>query len=182
MRHKLIGHFKRATAIERKYKIIGRSSLLVLFIITAQLRKSRYEDIETIANLKNEIIALKKNVITYNRNFDEFPFPIWQKKKVGNDFIGQYFNPAYVKKFGHTFNNDVYNIIGKNNFELGFPKEMAQTFKNNDIAVSVFGRELRTVEVYKDTLGNPRKIKVIKWRVKRDKDTLVYGMVYEFLD
>ena len=82
---------------------------------------------------------------------------------------------------GHDFNNNEYEIMGKNDFEL-FPKNIAQLYYENDIAVSITGEDLNVVENIVDKHGNIRKAKVIKWRyIKDNKDTLIYGMIKELL-
>lgn len=176
-----INYFKKISFIEVKYKIISRLSLLVLFFITAQLRESRLKDVETIANLKSEILALKKNIINFNLGFEAMPFPVWQKKKNGDEFVLQYVNPLYVKTFGFAFNYDRYSIIGNNNFELGYPLKVAQRYYENDVAVAVFGNVLDTKELFIDENGVHWILKVKKWRELYKQDTLVNGLIYEVL-
>ena len=132
--------FDKIVLIQKKYKIISNGSLLVLFITVNSLRIKNEDILLDFNNTKQELIKtksevrfLKANVISYNRSLENFPFPIWQKKKVGAQFIIQYVNPEYVKTFGHLFGNDVYNVIGKNNFQLGYPTAIAQNFYENDI-------------------------------------------------
>ncbi len=116
-------------------------------------------------------------MVIFNRNYEGFPLPVWQKVKRGDEFIMQYINPEYVVHFGHTFNNNQYEGIGKNNFDL-FPPKIAQVFYENDIAVSITGESLETIENFIDKDGNLQKLEVIKWRsIKDNNDTLVYGMV-----
>lgn len=163
--------------IERKHKVITYASLLFLTISTYFLRTENQRVKVDYAIVKERNLNLKQNMVIFNRSYEEFPLPVWQKVKRGNEFIMQYTNPAFVKEFGHFFNNDQYLVIGKNNFEL-WPKKSAQIFYENDIAVSITGTDLTTNEEFVDKSGAPINAHVLKWRSIRDnKDTLVYGMV-----
>lgn len=163
--------------LERKHKVITYASLLFLTISTYFLRTENQKVKIDFATLQERNLNLKQNMIIFNRSYEEFPLPVWQKVKRGNEFIMQYTNPSFVNEFGHLFNNDQYLVIGKNNFEL-WPKKYAQIFFENDIAVSIMGKELNTTEEFIDESGAPIKVNVLKWRsIKDNKDTLVYGMV-----
>lgn len=71
--------------------------------------------------------------------------------------------------------------MGKNNFQL-FPKSIAQIYYENDVAVSVLGSKLESIERFKDKSGKSLDLKVVKWRdINDNKDTLVYGMIKEFI-
>lgn len=179
MKHRVINNFKKLSFFEKRYKIISRSSMLVLFLITYQLRESRLDDASTIATLQSEITSLKKNVINFNLGFEAMPFPVWQKKKNGKEFILQYVNPLYVKTFGFAFDYDRYSIIGNNNFELGYPEAVARRYYENDIAVSILGDVLDTNEPFEDENGKHWVLKVKKWRELYRQDTLVNGLIYE---
>lgn len=182
MKAKIVSTFKKVTILEAKYKLIGRASLLVLFIMSAQLRRNQLKDTETIVNLNNKIIELKKNVITFNLGFEAMPFPVWQKKKNGNEFVLQYVNPIYVKMFGFAFNYDRYSIIGNNNFELGYPENVARMYYENDVVVSIIGNVLDAEELFEDENGKKWILKVKKWRELYRQDTLVNGLIYEVLE
>lgn len=168
--------------LEKKHKIISYLSLLILFYTTNNLRidneKLKKSDLESRAEVK----FLKANLISYNRVLDEFTVALWQKKKIKNMYVGQYFNNAYIDFFGNSFGYNVYNVIGKNNFQLGYPKEVASRYYKNDSIVAYTGKELRIIEKYVDKQGKRKKINVLKWRVIKEKDTLIYGMVYDFID
>tara|TARA_B100000795_G_C22799071_1_gene440854 strand:- start:2878 stop:3462 length:585 start_codon:yes stop_codon:yes gene_type:complete len=167
--------------LEKKHKIITYVSLLFLTVSTYFLR-SENEDVKIeFATLQQRNIGLKQNLIIFNRSYEGFPLPIWQKVKRGDKFIMNYINPEFLKMVGHDFNNNEYEIMGKNDFEL-FPKNIAQLYYENDIAVSITGEDLNVVENIVDKDGNIRKAKVIKWRyIKDNKDTLIYGMIKELL-
>lgn len=167
--------------LERKHKLITYVSLLFLTISTYFLRTENEDMKIKYASIQERNNNLKRNMVLFNRNYENLPLPIWQKVKRGNKFIIQYINPVYVNFFGHDFNFDKYEIIGKDNFEL-FPKRIAQMYYENDIAVSVFGERLESIEDFEDGSGKKVKLKVVKWRdIKDNKDTLVYGMVKEIL-
>jgi hypothetical protein len=167
--------------IEKKHKIITYASLLFLTISTYFLRTENENVKIESATLKEKNIGLIQNLIIFNRTYEGFPLPIWQKVKRGDKFIMNYINPEFLKMVGHDFDNNEYEIMGKNDFEL-FPQNIAQLYYENDIAVSITGEDLNVVENIIDKDGNIRKAKVIKWRyIKDNKDTLIYGMVKEFL-
>ncbi|MBU3010437.1 hypothetical protein KO506_03420 [Polaribacter vadi] len=169
------------SSLEKKHKIITYISLLFLTVSTYFLRTENQNVKVNYAILKEESSNLKYNMVLFNRNYEGFPLPVWQKIKKGNEFIIQYINPEYVKEFGHIFNNDKYELLGKNNFEL-FPDKIAQEYFVHDITVSKTGKKIEGLEKVVDKHGNIITLKVIKWRkIKSNKDTLVYGMVKEIL-
>lgn len=167
--------------LEKKHKVITYASLLFLTVSTYFLRTENQKVKVEFATLKERNLNLKHNMIIFNRSYEGFPLPVWQKVKRGSEFIVQYINPQYVSDFGHIFNNDQYEVIGKNNFDL-FPPKIAQLYYENDIAVSITGDKLESIEEFLDKNGNTIKLKVIKWRdIKDNKDTLIYGLVKEIL-
>jgi hypothetical protein len=184
MKKKKLDSKKILTAVsklEEKHKVITYASLLFLTISTYFLRTENQNVKIEFATLKERNLNLKQNMVIFNRNYERFPLPVWQKVKRGNKFVMQYINPEYVNQFGHTFNNDQYSVIGKNNFDL-FPPKIAQVFYENDIAVSITGNDLETIEDFIDKDGNLQKLEVIKWRsIKDNNDTLVYGMVKKII-
>lgn len=169
------------SGLEKKHKLITYASLMFLTVSTYFLRSENENVKIEYATLKERNASLQQNVLIFNRNYEEFPLPIWQKVKRGDKFIMNYLNPEYVKQFGHIFKYNVYDVIGKNNFEL-FPKSIAQSYYEHDITVSITGGALESIEHSLDKDGNPIKLLVLKWRdIKNEKDTLVYGMVKEFI-
>lgn len=168
----------RISSLEKNHKLITYLSLLFLTISTYFLR-SENEDIKIkFASIKERNLNIKKSMIFFNKDYEAFPLPVWQKVKRGNEFVIQYINPIYTKFFGHDFKYDKYEIIGKNNFEL-FPDRIARMYYENDVAVSVFGERLESIEDFIDAEGKLLKLEVVKWRSIKEKDTLVYGMVKE---
>jgi hypothetical protein len=167
--------------LEKKHKIITYLSLLFLTVSTYFLRTENQDIKIDYATLQERNISLQNNMIIFNRSYENFPLPVWQKVKRGNQFIIQYVNPKFMEFFGHTVNNDLYNVIGKNNFEI-FPKNIAQIYYENDIAVSITGDDQESIEKFIDKDGVTKNLRVMKWRSIRDnKDTLVYGMVKEII-
>jgi hypothetical protein len=167
--------------LEKKHKIITYASLLFLTISTYFLRTENQDIKINYATLEERNVNLKQNMIIFNRNYEGFPLPVWQKVKRGNEFILQYINPSYLTFLEKGRTTNAYDLIGKNNFEL-FPKKMAQMYYENDVAVAVTGKKLETIDEFIDTDGNTIELKVIKWRsIKDNKDTLIYGMVKEMV-
>lgn len=167
--------------LEKKHKVITYASLLFLTVSTYFLRTENQRikiDFETI---KERNVNLKNNMVIFNRNYENFPFPVWQKIKKGDEFIMQYVNKEYVKNFGHLFNYDPFGQIGKSNYEL-YPEEFAKIYHDNDMAAALSGKEIETLESF---LGKDNKLhhtKTLKWReIKDDRDTLIYGLVKDFI-
>lgn len=173
--------FLRIGVLEKKHKIVTYASLLFLTISTYFLRSENESIKIQYASIEERNISLKKNMLIFNSNYERFPLPVWQKVKRGNKFITQYVNPVYVKLFGLDFEQDKCELIGKTNFDL-FPKKIAQKHYENDVAVSILGERLETIEEFEDDAGTRMKIRIVKWRDIRDrKDTLVYGIVKEVI-
>ncbi|PQJ80803.1 hypothetical protein [Polaribacter porphyrae] len=167
--------------LEKKHKIITYASLLFLTVSTYFLRTENQEIKIDFATLQQRNANLKNNMILFNRNYEGFPLPVWQKVKRGDKFIIQYINPIYVDFFGHDFKYSQYEIIGKTNFDL-FPRSIAQIYYENDVTVSITGKKLESTEKFKDKSGKTLDLKVIKWReIKDNQDTLIYGMVKEVI-
>ena len=171
----------RVSNLEKKHKIITYASLLFLTVSTYFLRTENQNIKVNYATLQERSTNLKHNMVLFNRSYEDFPLPVWQKVKRGDEFIIQYINPEYVTKFGHIFNNDQYALIGKNNFAI-FPKKLAKLYYENDVTVSITGKRRESIEESLDKNGNIIKLKVLKWRdIKDNKDTLIYGMVKEII-
>lgn len=166
--------------LEKKHKVITYASLLFLTVSTYFLRTENQRIKIDFASIKERNKNLKNNMVIFNRNYENFPFPVWQKIKKGDEFIMQYINKEYIKCFGHLFNYDPFAQIGKNNFEL-FPVELAEKYYNNDLTASRSEDKLEIVGNSLDKNGKPLYAKTIKWREIKDKDTLIYGMVKEFI-
>lgn len=167
--------------LEKKHKIITYASLLFLTISTYFLRTENQNVKIKYATLQEKSKGLKENMVIFNRNYEGFPLPIWQKVKRGNSYILQYANESFINQFGHNFNYNRYDIIGKSNFEY-FSKSIAQQYYENDIAVALTGEVIVSTPEYIDKYDSIHKMKVVKWReIRNQKDTLVYGMVKEII-
>ena len=160
----------------KKYRLFTYIPIIVLTLSTYNLRTKNEGLVSRIARLETINEALVSNMILYNRNFETFPMPIFQKLKRGDDFIVQYFNPAYVVLMGHNFGYDRYRYIGKTDYEY-HPKVIADTYRNYDISVAFTGMPLKMQVSIKDSLGKSKRVDVMKWRHIRENDTLVYGMI-----
>lgn len=173
--------FYKVSNLEKKHKIITYASLLFLTVSTYFLRTENQNVKIKYASLQERSKGLKENMVIFNRNYEGFPLPVWQKVKRGNRFIIQYVNPSYVDNFGHQFSYDMYAHIGKNDFDL-FDKKHAQDYYEKDLAVAITGKQLNSVDEFIDKNDKLAYIKVVKWRqIKNNKDTLIYGMVKEFV-
>lgn len=179
LKDKLTKIADRVAKIERKYKLITYGSLAFLTFTTNSLRIKVKESDVALATLKQKNLGLKENMIIYNRTFEEVPLAIWSKVKRGDYFLLQYLNPQYTKLFGHLYNNNRLNVIGKNNYEvLPDNYEIADEYNRNDMYVSITGNPINTTEYSVDSLGNKLDLKVWKWRdIIGKKDTIVFGMV-----
>tara|TARA_R110001606_G_scaffold367726_1_gene523322 strand:- start:1269 stop:1865 length:597 start_codon:yes stop_codon:yes gene_type:complete len=179
---------QRLWSLERKFKIFTYFGLIFLTFKTWNINQDYNALNDNYIQLKVEFAKLEtfnaslvSNMIIYNRNYEEFPLPVWQKVKRGDEFIIQYINPQYVSDFGHIFNDDQYALVGKNNFDM-FPYKIAQQYYNVDLKVANTGIVVDTTEYSLDEKGLPIKLRVLKWRdIKEKKDTLIYGMVKEIL-
>ena len=166
-------------SIQKKYNLFTYVGLLYLTITVHHLRNENKELQLKVVRVETVNQNLISNMIIYNRNFEEFPMPIWQKVKRDGHFILQYINSSYVSKYGSAFNYDRLSVIGKNNFELGYPKELAQQYYESDITVAATGKPYIVTEKITNSQGELIDIKVMKWRVIKDGETLVYGMIIE---
>ena len=169
--------------VNKKHKIATNLTLLFLTVSLYFLRDENktirydYSQIEiAFARISEKQKAFINTVILYNRTYKKFPIPIWQKVKRGDRFVMQYVNPKYEEVFGDVFGNDVRNIIGSDNFELGYPYEIAKRYYDTDMRVALTGKVERAVEFYMDSLNVKILLDVRKWRDIRERDTLIYGM------
>jgi hypothetical protein len=167
--------------LEKKHKIITYFSLLFLTVSTYFLRSENQDVKIEFATIKERNSNLIQNMVIYNRSYESFPLPVWQKVKRGNHFVLQYANGPFVEHFGHNFNYDKYQIIGKNNFQI-FPKNTAQDYYESDIAVAITGDEIEGIYKAFDENGDIITTRALKWReIKDQKDTLVYGIIKEII-
>ncbi|QHI35940.1 hypothetical protein IMCC3317_12880 [Kordia antarctica] len=160
----------------KKHKLFTYIPIAILTLSAYNLRIKNEGLVERIARLETINEALVSNMILYNRNFETFPMPIFQKLKRGDYFIAQYFNPAYVKLMGHNFGYNRYKYIGKTDYDY-LPKSVADVYRNYDISVAFTGIPMKMKVAIKDSIGKPIKVEVMKWRHIRERDTLVYGMI-----
>ena len=168
--------------LEKKHKVITYASLLFLTVSTYFLRTENQRIKLDFQKLKENNTDLQNNMVIFNRNYENFPLPVWQKVKRGNKFIMEYINPEYIKRFGHLFNYNEYEQIGKSNFD-NFPEDLAKIYYKNDSMVAATGKEMEMIEVAEDINKNIISLKNIKWRdINDNNDTLIYGMIKEFIE
>ena len=173
----------KVSKIEKRYKIITYGSLAFLTFTTNSLRVKVKESDIALATLKQKNEGLKENMIIYNRTFEEVPLAIWSKVKRGDYFPLQYLNPQYTKEFGHLYDNNRLNVIGKNNYQM-LPNnyEIADEYNRNDMYVAITGNAINVTEYSVDSLGKKLDLKVWKWRdIIGKKDTIVFGMVTKII-
>lgn len=167
--------------LEKKHKIITYASLLFLTVSTYFLRTENQRIKIDFDKIKKDNQNLQQNMVVFNRNYENFPLPVWQKKKRGNKYIMEYINPEYIKRFGHLFNYDQYEQIGKSNFD-NFPEDLAKLYYKNDSIVAYTGKEMEMIEEAEDINKNIISLKNVKWRdINDNNDTLIYGMIKEFI-
>lgn len=166
--------------LEKKHKVITYASLLFLTVSTYFLRTENQRIKIDFDSIKERNKNLKNNMVIFNRNYENFPFPVWQKIKKGDEFIMQYINKEYIKRFGHLFNYDPFAQIGKNNYEL-YPVELADRYHKDDLLVAQSQDNIEVVDNTLDKNGKPLYAKTIKWREIKERDTLIYGIVKEFI-
>lgn len=163
-------------SIVKKYRLLTYIPIAVLSVSAYSLRIKNEGLVDRVGRLETMNNALISNMILYNRNFETFPMPVFQKLKRGNQFIAQYFNPSYVALMGHNFDYDRYRYIGKTDYEY-YPKHIADVYYNYDVSVAFTGIPMKVKVAIKDSIGTPLKVEVMKWRHIRDRDTLIYGMI-----
>lgn len=190
---KLNKFFKGLAEIQKNYQLI---SLVVTGFLVYQNNFTKSLNVEL--KIKNERLVaaknlieqenqnLKENVVYNYQDYENSPIDTWIKKAVRVNgkirFIGNYFNKVYEKNWGHVFNNDRFNLIGKNNFELGYPKDVAKQSWLNDSIVYATGKPLRKIEHAPDKDGNILYFDIIKYRDIRRKDTLIVGKILKYYD
>lgn len=168
--------YQRLFDVCQKYRLFTYIPILVLSISSFSLRQKNEVLVHRVARLETLNETLVSNMILYNRGFESFPMPIFQKLKRGNRFIAQYFNPAYVRLMGHNFSYNRYAYIGKTDYEY-YPKRMADLYYNYDVSVAFTGVPMKIAIVIKDSSDTELNVDVMKWRQIREKDTLIYGMI-----
>jgi hypothetical protein len=141
-----------------------------------ELHRVVYELQDQVKVSQLVISRLKSDMVTFNRDYENLPIPVFYKKKDGNEYRMQYLNHAYVAEFGHAFNYDRFAYFGKTDFDI-YPKGIAENYRTYDSIVAYSGNLLDVPEVTIDNKGRTLAIRVLKWREVDGLDTLVYGMV-----
>jgi hypothetical protein len=130
-----------------------------------------------IQAVRSENAQLIADMVYFNRSFEDFPWPVWQKLKRGDDFVVQYVNKAYHKAYLSPRGYDRYHYMGRTDFDI-YDKKTARQFYARDLQIALDGSSKRFKESIIDMDIEKRiDLDVIKWRIIERKDTLVYGMV-----
>jgi len=119
--------------------------------------------------------SLLDKMIMHNRSFEDFPLPLWNKVKRGNKFYSNYYNLVYEKEVFHPFGTNRYQNLGRTNFDNA-PYPIASEWAKNDMYIAINGGRKIFLEPQLDK--NKKKIykNNLKWRILKEKDTLIYGM------
>jgi len=175
--------FFKIVAFFKKWRLLTYGGLALLTYSNANLRSSHitmrndYNDLKTeFAVLQETNQELLRDMVLYNRSYEEFPLPIWQKVKRDMDFIAQYFNPAYEVEFFTPLGFTRFEKMGETDFD-NFDYKTALIYYNRDLQMAIDGGSKLFSETYLDSQNVRKKVNVLKWRVIERKDTLIYGMV-----
>tara|TARA_R110002049_G_scaffold4063_3_gene29320 strand:- start:1834 stop:2445 length:612 start_codon:yes stop_codon:yes gene_type:complete len=128
-------------------------------------------------DLKAANQELLNNMVLFNRSFEDFSLPIWNKVKRGYFFYSNYFNPAYEEKYFTPKGLNRYENLGKTNYNVT-DVDCATICHANDMEVALSGNAKSYTEpLIHHEDGTKYYVKVFKWRtIQNNKDTLVYGM------
>ena len=163
-------------AFIRRYKLLVYLPIFGLTISNYMLRQDIVMLNRDVTYLQKTNEQLLSDMVLYNRSYEEFPLEIWQKVKRGMDFISQYFNPAYERRFFIPLGYNRYEKMGETDFE-NFDHKTALIYYNRDLQIALDGGSRIFTETYLDSAYNRKELQVLKWRVIERQDTLIYGMV-----
>ena len=90
---RLITNFK--DFFEKYRGLLVYASLVFLTFSNYSLRKQIVDLKLEVSKLKTSNEGLITDMVYYNRTYEDFPLPVWQKVKRGDNFIMQYINNAY---------------------------------------------------------------------------------------
>lgn len=161
-----------------KYKtLLTYSGLVFLTFSNFALRKEVVTLKIEIENLKADNQNLIADMVYFNRSFEDFPLPVWQKVKRGDRFIMQYVNLAYYETYLKSRGVERFEYMGSTDFDI-YDYKTASVFYARDLSLSIDGGWNRFDESVVEVETKLRKpIDVIKWRIIERNDTLIYGMV-----
>lgn len=103
--------------------------------------------VQDITTLKQTEAALRESEERFRAFMDNSPTIAWAKDAQGRHV---YLNKAYERRFGVRLDD----WRGKTDFEL-WPREVAETFRQNDLAVLSGGKVVEAVEETPDCDGTP---------------------------
>ncbi|MAX71787.1 MAG: hypothetical protein CMC76_11945 [Flavobacteriaceae bacterium] len=172
---------RKIVAIKRffnRYKtVLTYFGLITLTISNIFLRRDVIELELELQNIKNENQSLIADMVYFNRSFEDFPLPVWQKVKRDGKFVMQYVNKAYYERYLIPRGLDRYDYMGSTDFDI-YDYKTATIFYARDLSLAIDGDWKRFDESILDAETSERiKLDVFKWRIIERKDTLIYGMV-----
>ncbi|QOD60663.1 hypothetical protein H9I45_15185 [Polaribacter haliotis] len=188
----VIKYCKLFYGIELKYSVVRIVTIASLVYTLTNLRTDNIAKSVEIAELKAENDNLKDNVIYNYLEFEDSPIETWSKKVIRRNgklrFVGNYFNLSYEKQWGHYFDYDRNNLLGKDNFSLGYPNDIAWSYWRNDSLVYEILRRrkdtsnFKQIEHAKDSLGIMKYFETLKYPINRRKDTFIVGKILKYYD
>ncbi|MFC0605908.1 hypothetical protein [Winogradskyella pulchriflava] len=169
---------KKIKRLFHKYKtLLTYSGLAFLTVSNFYLRKDVLSLEVELQAIKSENKALIADMVYFNRSFEDFPLPVWQKVKRDGQFVMQYVNKAYYQKYLEPRGYSRYDYMGSTDFDI-YDYKTASLFYARDLTLALDGDWKRFDESILDVQTyNRLKLDVIKWRIIERKDTLIYGMV-----
>ena len=167
------------------YRIVTFFLIVQMHFMKMDVRDLSIENIElhkTTALFEKKVVELESvnkslldNMVMYNRSFEDFPWYVWNKVKRGYNFYSNYYNLVYEEDIFFPFGTNRYQNLGRTNFQNA-PLFIASVWHKNDMYVAMNGGHNVFLEPQLDTNGKVIYQNNLKWRIKREKDTLIYGM------
>lgn len=168
----------KVSSLAKKYKTaLTYSGLIFLTVSNFFLRRDIIDLEVQLQELKSENKSLISDMVYFNRSFEDFPLPVWQKVKRDDEFVMQYVNKSYYQNYLQPRGFDRYDYMGSTDFDI-YDFKTASLFYARDLSLAIDGDWQRFDESILDVESNSRiNLDVIKWRIIERKDTLIYGMV-----
>ncbi|MBV7268359.1 hypothetical protein [Winogradskyella luteola] len=162
----------------KRYKTLFTYSGLLFLTISNFYLRSDVIDLEVeLQKIKSENSKLIADMVYFNRSFEDFPLPVWQKVKRNGAFVMQYVNKAYYLKYLEPRGFSRYDYMGSTDFDI-YDQKTASVFHARDLSLAIDGSWRRFDESILEVETNQRtRLDVIKWRIIERQDTLIYGMV-----
>jgi len=159
-----------------RYRVfLTYSGLLYLTAMNFVLRNDVVDLKVQLAELKAENQKLIADMVYFNRSFEDFPLPVWQKVKRKDKFVMQYVNGAYYEQYLKPNNLSRFDYMGNTDFDI-YDYSTALQYYARDLQIALDGGHKRFDE-FITVKKKINKLDVIKWRVIERRDTLIYGMI-----